>query len=193
MPDIYFPEDGDDFEVEGAIFDQLQNMGFMTPNKESASKDKIAVYLAGPMEVDLDATEKPYSVIWRESITSILEYDPENFWDIRNPTKGKLNSSGLYEITDDNRVNFNSYVIVKNDTNNVRDCDIFLCNLTQEIISVGTMVELGIAYENKKFILLVLPTNSKLREHPFIKEISTAIVSSVKEAADLLILSSNEF
>lgn len=190
-------DDGYNNNEDLRMFDQLQNMGFATDTEVASTikKKHKTVYLAGPMEVDLDSKEKsqtpsallkPYSVLWREQFTSLLEADPYNVWDIRNPTDNKLNEAGCYEISPENSLYYNPKVIVSTDKQNVLDCDYFVANFIQEEgLRLGTPVEFGWADIMDKFIIIIADKNSKLLLHPFIT-LADIILNSVEEAAEFL-------
>lgn len=180
-----FPEGEDPASFIQKLLSNNPNVQDVKVDSYSEPRPKI-VYLAGPIEADYLAGQKdgaPYSVVWRKEITKLFAEAEELQWDIRDPTTGKINSYGQYEKTVENSINFNSWVVVKTDTENVEDCDLFICNLLEGKVSIGTMIEVGIAFANRKFIIFILPEDdTKFINHPFIREMGQIFVNSVEEA-----------
>lgn len=181
----------DDDNDSGMTSEEIANLG-RSYLESSAEHDSTfsSVYLAGSMEKDLESNVIPYSVLWRKKIKELFEKDLD-VWNVIDPTKNVL-VDNLYKITEDNSIYYNSFVIVQTDINSVRSCDFFILNLLEDKVTIGSCTELGIAYENKKFIIVILNENSQLKEHPFIKEMADVKVSSIKEAYEICKMQNND-
>lgn len=64
----------------------------------------------------------------------------------------------------------------------VRRCDVLLANfLPATKVSVGTVAEMAIAYENHKYIIAVMEPGN-FNDHPFIRRFASVVVPSLDEA-----------
>lgn len=72
------------------------------------------------------------------------------------------------------------------DLYDVRSCDVLLANLLPATkASIGTAMEVAIAYENHKYIIVVLEPGS-VSDHPFIRRAASVVVTSLDEAYDVI-------
>ncbi len=122
---------------------------------------------------------------WREKI--VKEYLAiGNNVKFLNPLRGKgpyLKSLKYNDPAEDADVMVKRKSIVIQDCNDIRMSDAIVANFNgAEQVSIGTVFEIAIAYELKKPIITVME-DSNIHQHAFIKEASTFIVATTKEAA----------
>ena len=134
------------------------------------------VYLAGPIE-NLSWTE---TSDWRVRSEMILL---DNQILPINPLRGKMILTGTKKIESDGK--FFPKEIVGRDRNDVTSCDVVLMNLHGiNNYYIGTFVELGWADMLRIPVVIVLDKDNEKRKHPFIQELSYAIVETLDEAID---------
>lgn len=197
MPNFPFYDDDDEdfdeedenleFEIKQFLNSTMNKPAPWAPIKAESNfeEDKITIYLAGPIEQDLEleSTETPHSIIWRDKLTSYLENDPVNVWDVRNPTRGKV-IDGRYQKVAENSHCFNPGILFRTDLSDVDDSAFLVVNITQAAQgSIGTMFELGYAYA--KDIPVICIGRS---EHPFLTESVEIFVENEMEAYHALLL-----
>ena len=142
--------------------------------------NKKTIYLAG-----LISTEFTESLLWRIDVTPILQASGFN---VLSPMRGK---EKLALISKDGGVTdprLTPKDIMLRDYNDVVQADVILMHL-EDFGSprplLGTIVELGWAWQLKKPIVAIASENNKLmRSHPFVREAVAHYFTTVEEAVD---------
>ena len=151
-----------------------------------------SVYLAGPIAgLTYDEASS-----WHDEATNAAA---SLGYEVYSPMRGKESLEKTNEVLRID-VSTNAGVIPSpfpRDAMDVRRCDVVVANLLlSETASIGTMIELGMAYALGKFIVLVLPEKAKSpfagaggHYHPFLTGITAAqgvIVHNLEAAYDVL-------
>ena len=109
-----------------------------------------------------------------------LSYDEASAW--RNEATDYLTAMGFSvfnPLRDRDMAAPPSYVVpFKRDVEDIKQADYVLA---YQLESVGTLIELGMAYAQGKYIVLVAPST-----HPFLQGVAGAVVSSLDEAYEEL-------
>jgi nucleoside 2-deoxyribosyltransferase len=140
------------------------------------------VYLAG-----LISTEKPASLEWRHVVEAALK----DRFHVLSPMRGKENLAKTSKdggITDPT---LTAKDIILRDYHDVVASDVVLVHLDSfgsDRPLVGTMFELGWAWDMKKPVVAVAAGNNLLmRNHPFVKETVAHYVESLEDAVSVLL------
>lgn len=144
----------------------------------------MLIYLAGP----ITGSTYDAAVQWREDFMLNLPSGTRGI----SPMRGKeylkrTHADGLPAVLKGGTLPMSSArAIFSRDTFDIRRSDVVLLNLTgSERVSIGTMFEMGYAHAQGKVIITVME-DGNLHEHPFVREASTFIVSSMDEARKLI-------
>lgn len=142
-----------------------------------------AVYLAGPI---LGATYDEARFGWRQYVAErlaagILALSPMRQEGHLAEVKGVL-EQGKWPVR---QLSGDKAVFYK-DVLDIERADIVLVNLTGAgRVSIGTMVEIGLAFaKGKKIVTVMEPGN--MHEHPFVTEPSMIVTSDLDEAIDIV-------
>ena len=141
-----------------------------------------SVYLAGPITgCNYDECSD-----WRDEIKKIVHKHIECY----SPMRGKYYLKKAETIKGRHQGNkplSKAKGIVSRDRFDVYNCDIVIMNLKDaKQISIGTMVELGWADAYRKPVILIRDKGDDIHAHAFVDEISSFIVETLEEAADLV-------
>lgn len=152
---------------------------FRTPTSVGAG----AVYLAGPI---LGATYDEARYGWRKYVADrlaagILALSPMRQEGHLAEVKGTLEQGKWPK-----RVISGDKAVFYKDVLDIERADIVLVNLIgAKRISIGTMVEIGLAFaKGKKIVTVMEPGN--MHEHPFVTEPSMIVTDSLDEAIDIV-------
>lgn len=78
-------------------------------------------------------------------------------------------------------------VMVARDVNDIRRSDLMVVNLlNNKSKGIGSLIEFGIAYELGIPIITVISEEDSKWEHSFVLELSTAVVTDMRDAVDLI-------
>jgi nucleoside 2-deoxyribosyltransferase len=138
--------------------------------------NKKCCYLAGniaSLHYD-DATN------WRKELTAKLELAG---YTVLDPMRDKEHLANTVVGFTHNSDNCTANAIFTRDVGDIDKCDIVFCYLTQH--SIGTCWELGYAYANNKYIIVV--TTEEFVEHPFLSQTSTYITTSYEDGVEYLL------
>lgn len=127
------------------------------------------VYLAGniaSLHYD-DATN------WRKELTTKLELAG---YTVLDPMRDKEHLANTIVGFTHNSDNCTANAIFTRDVSDIDKADIIFCYLTKH--SIGTCWELGYAYANNKYIIVV--TTDEFVEHPFLSQSANYITVSLK-------------
>jgi nucleoside 2-deoxyribosyltransferase len=76
--------------------------------------------------------------------------------------------------------------IMRRDSFDVRRSDVLVANLAgAEIVSIGTVMELGWAYILGKYVIIVME-DKNIHSHAFVEQSASAIVETLKDALKVL-------
>lgn len=76
--------------------------------------------------------------------------------------------------------------IFARDTHDIRRCDAVLANLLgAKSVSIGTVMEIALAFELRKPVVLVME-HGNIHEHPFLFETCPFIVNTLQDGVDLM-------
>lgn len=144
---------------------------------------QLTVYLSGPMTgKTLDEAAE-----WRERATAVLAGKGLR---VLSPLRGKTMTlpkdepmrSGAYR-----RASLRDEALFNRDYNDVKNCNIVLCNLEDaDIVSIGSVFELAWANEFRKFLVVVVPKDS-VHDHAFIRTAASVVVRSLDEGLDCVL------
>lgn len=144
---------------------------------------KSTVYLAGP----ISGKTTGEAIAWREKAATYL-----NQWGIScsSPMRGKeyFDVEQILEGSYEKHPMSTSRAIMVRDSFDCRSASAILCNLTEcgDRISIGTMIELGFAYENKIPVILAMQPGN-VHEHPMVLESSYVHVHTLDEALKIAV------
>lgn len=142
---------------------------------------KPRVYLAG-----LISTEFTKSLEWRVDAEFMLR----DSFHVLSPMRGKQD---LVSVSKDGGLTdpqLTSADIILRDFNDILRADVLLAHLDDfgsPRPLIGTLIELGWAWEHRKPVLAIADTSNMLmRSHPFIVQAITHYTKSLDEAVDVL-------
>lgn len=137
----------------------------------------MQVYLVGPI------TGQTYSgaTEWRNTFSDALRAHGMR---PLSPMRGKdylLNETNVKDAYEEFPLS-SEQGIFNRDLYDVRHSDALVCNfLGAERVSIGSIAEIAVAYENKRFIIVVMePTN--IHNHSFVRRFASVVVDSLHEA-----------
>lgn len=143
------------------------------------------VYLSGPIT---GLTYKEARFGWRQTFADRLR-DTSPYTVCLSPMrhegylaeiKGKLDKAYPEHLLSHPRM------IVSKDMLDIRESTIVVANfLGAKKASIGTISELGYAYANGKTIITIMEKGS-VHDHPFITELSNAVVSTLEDAVAIV-------
>jgi nucleoside 2-deoxyribosyltransferase len=159
--------------------------------KEMKMNKQPTVYLAG-----LISTDHPESLAWRTRAEATLI---EAGFPVRSPMRGK---EKLSEVSPDGGVTnpaLTSSDIILRDYNDILSCDILLTHLSlfgSLRPMIGTLFELGWAWQMRKPVIGISPSSLELfekqqfklmRSHPFVTQAISHYFETEDEAVDFII------
>ena len=147
----------------------------------------MKVYLAGTI-TGLTAED---AIDWREEFTRKARIDSEGRLVCASPMRLKDHLRGTGVINGDEIVPGGfldtARAVVQRDIFDVRTCDVVVMNIAgADRISVGTMVELGLATAWRKFVILVMDEGN-IHEHIFTRECASIVVPTLADAHEVLL------
>jgi nucleoside 2-deoxyribosyltransferase len=155
---------------------------FYVNSSEGQGVNRLTVYLAGAIR-----PENNYDISWRERASSSI-YDAIREEDVSviSPMSYKSFVDGEWLMFD--QFPFTSQSILQQDMMSISLSDIILMNLLpiNEHPMIGTFSEFGIALAQRKPIIVVA-TDEKLINHPFIAAGAHRILPTVDDAIDYTI------
>lgn len=139
---------------------------------------KPKLYLAGPI------ASRAYgeAVAWRRVVAQALAGAAECLDPMRDKGSLAATEGPLGERYRNQEPLLTSRSIVARDYHDVRSADLILMSLPEA--SVGTLVELGWATALGVPVILWLPeaAPSRVRDHPFVRELAAVIVPTIDDA-----------
>jgi len=146
----------------------------------------MKVYLAGPIE-RFSFTE---ANDWKQVVTQQLLEKSNGEITTISPLRGYPTYTGNTTIKE-HRDSFNSYCtnpkyVLSRDYNDIKSSDAVLFRLS-DTQSIGTVMELGLAHAEKKFIVAVSPSLSPFRTHPLSIGIVDVWFTTFVEAVECLV------
>lgn len=142
-----------------------------------------SVYLAGPIKgLSYDeATDWRIDVEHQLQRAGIRSLSPLRFKDYLKDEKELKENYPGHNLS-------KSKTLFTRDMMDVRTSDLILANfLGAEKVSIGTCVELGVAFEAKKPVIVIMEAKSNPHDHDFVKNIACCIVHNIPSAVDLVI------
>ena len=151
-----------------------------------------SVYLAGPITGD---TYEDARFGWRKEFEDMIHtynviLDREDRITCVSPMRGKEHLLDIGDgplAADATRYQVpisTNKAIVTRDYNDVTRTSCMVANLLKaDRVSIGTMVEFGMAHTNRKPIILVMEDIGNLHDHGFVTEIAGYRVDNLREAA----------
>ncbi|MDA1335028.1 MAG: nucleoside 2-deoxyribosyltransferase [bacterium] len=149
------------------------------PERRRAQADGL-IYLAGPI-TGLSFEEVVY---WRKVVNDVMPAYIETASPLRGKDEYLTGVERMAESYDhiDRPMSSGDGLFLR-DTFDVRRCTLVLANLTgTEVASIGTIAELGIAWERQTPIIVAAEPDSIHGRHPFIKKMAGMIFPTLKEA-----------
>lgn len=136
----------------------------------------MKVYLAGPIA----GLSYKQAVQRRSKLKGQLELMGHR---VISPMRAKEELRGTRKLGTNGYVGTNSdTAIFRRDTWDVRRCDLMVADLTGvKKVSIGTMVELGMAWALGKYVVVVLPAGS-VHDHLFVRQAASIVFETVDEA-----------
>lgn len=117
---------------------------------------------------------------WRKELTTKLELAGHTVLD---PMRDKEHLANTIVGFTHNSDNCTANAIFTRDVSDIDKADIIFCYLTKH--SIGTCWELGYAYANNKYIIVV--TTDEFIEHPFLSESANYITTNYEDGVSKLI------
>lgn len=142
------------------------------------------VYLLGP----ISGLSYEEATQWRKDVRDELDY----LYDGKIKTMSPMSHKESLQYETEIKLHYadnlysNAKSVFMRDVAMVRNADLILGDLTHmNTGSIGSFMELGIAYERNIPIILVIPPDKQCREHPFLS-CSSNIVDNLDQALDLI-------
>jgi nucleoside 2-deoxyribosyltransferase len=141
-----------------------------------------SVYLAGPI------TGESYggATDWRETVSMrLLQAGIVGL----SPMRGKQYLQDVVDIADSYPAHIMSTekAIVTRDTFDVQRCDAVLVNLLgAKRVSIGTMIEVGLAYAQRKPIVVVMEPDN-IHQHAFVRQMAGYVLDNLDDAVRVTI------
>jgi nucleoside 2-deoxyribosyltransferase len=144
---------------------------------------QITVYLGGPMtgKTLREAME------WREHTTATLVTHGLR---VLSPLRGKTSSLPMDEplsASQSRRASLKDEALLGRDRNDLAEADIGLFNLLgAEVASIGTVGEIILAHEFRKFSIVIMEKGS-IHDHPFIRAAASVVVRSLEDGIECVL------
>jgi nucleoside 2-deoxyribosyltransferase len=155
------------------------------PPDDYGRRRLLTVYLGGPIAGKAYAGASD----WRQRVARQLAETAPHIR-LLDPMRGKHELKGVEKIEAGNGgVLYGSKITVGRDLWDVAQCDAVLVNLSEATeVSIGSMIELGHARAQGKFVVVVLPDERKPNphDHPFVTQVATAVVRDIAEGIRIL-------
>lgn len=117
---------------------------------------------------------------WRKELTTKLELAG---YTVLDPMRDKEHLANTVVGFTHNSDNCTANAIFTRDITDIDKAYIIFCYLTKH--SIGTCWELGYAYANNKYVIVV--TTDEFIEHPFLSQTSTYITTSYEDGVEYLL------
>ena len=144
---------------------------------------QITVYLGGPMTGKILAE----AMEWRDRTTSVLV---AHGFRVLSPLRGKTSSLPMAEpiqAAAHRRASLRDEALLGRDRNDVKEADIGLFNLLgAEVASIGTVGEIILAHEFRKFSIVIMEKSS-IHDHPFIRAAASVVVRTLDEGIECVL------
>jgi len=132
------------------------------------------IYLAGPVAGETLAAAGN----WRRTVAAYLD---ECGFRVLDPLRAKYDvigqDGGPLKDSYSGILGSGSKAIFERDLYDVRQADIVLANFTEaKKVSIGTVYEVAVAHELRKYVAVCMRTNDPFHDHPFIHESASIIV-----------------
>lgn len=136
------------------------------------------VYLAGPMR----GLSKEAMCEWRSYVAAKLQ-PCESFSPVRG-FEHLLQDDGHMLPEHQHHQLRDGQALTRRDFWDVRRCDLLFCNfLGATEISVGTPMEISVAHELGKYIILVMESDN-VYQHPMIRDCASIVVDNLDQAIE---------
>ena len=143
----------------------------------------LKAYLGGPMAgLTVEECRR-----WRVAAAETLR---EAGFVILDPTKGLglLKPGEKVRDAHNEEVTQSAHVVFKRDEFDVTRCDIAIFNLLGATrTSIGSVMEIGLAYLCRKFVIVVMEPQGNVHDHAFVKGALSIRLETVDEAVEYAI------
>ena len=142
---------------------------------------KGTVYLSGPI-TGLSYQEARYG--WRATFAAAMKDGIKVLSPMRHEGHLAEIQGGLDKHYPDHYFS-GAKIIVEKDRLDIKRSDIILVNLlAAQKVSIGTVVEIGLAYEQGKQIVLVMEDTGNVHDHPFVTQLVSLRLNNLDDAVD---------
>lgn len=145
---------------------------------------KGTVYLSGPIS-GLTYNKARYD--WRETFANGIEPGIT----VLSPMRHEGYMSEIKTVIEADTGKYPKHyfadakIIVEKDKLDIKRSDVVVVNLLgAQRVSIGTMVEIGMAFEAGKTIVLVMEDNGNVHEHPFVTQPAALRLNNIDDAID---------
>lgn len=144
---------------------------------------KGTVYLSGPI-TGLTYSDARYG--WRTQVAARMKDGIKVLSPMRHEGHLAEIKGALAEHYPDHYFS-GSKIIVEKDRLDIKRSDIILVNLLgAQRVSIGTVAEVGMAYEQGKQIVLVMEDAGNVHDHPFITQLAALRLNNIDDAIDAI-------
>ncbi len=157
------------------------NGTFTSPRRRAAAFASGKVYLSGPI-LGKTYTEARYG--WRQEVADAMSPGIR----VLSPMRHEGHLKDHAGVIGDNVINAPGHffagakIIVEKDMLDIRQCDIMLVNLLgTRKVSIGTMVEIGMARAQDRTIIVVMDEGN-IHDHPFVTETASLVLDNLPDA-----------